>query len=338
MTLDGKNPIIFIAGINALTPETPESGQNFVNRLITHGLNVTVNPDSAEYFVCVDHSPSDLRRARSVGITKERSVLIRNEPTVVSPENRDSVVGKEYSLIIDMGRPSSLSKNAMPWPQQWPSGASELFNANQRQNRIVLINANKISFLPGELYSLRRECLLKFDSIDLFGQGWDNSFSEKVKHFLSNLWIAVKSGQLPRVSGGKYFFRKINNWKGAPADKREVGKFYKYALVIENSKEFITEKFFDALFSGCIPIYVGPRLEEFDIPDNLYVKADAHIESISQRIKSLHEMDYNKWRKECAIWLSRQDVFSTWKSENVNKGIFNQIKQFVQEDQSGFPD
>jgi len=188
MTLDGKNPIIFIAGINAVTPEAPGSGQNFVNRLIAHGFNVTLNPDYAEYFVCVDHSPSDLRSARRVGITRERSVLIRNEPTVVSPGNRDSVVRNEYALIIDVGRPSSISKNAMPWPQQWPSVASERVDASHRKNRVVLINANKISFLSGELYSLRRASLLKFDSIDLFGQGWNMSFGEKLKHYLSNLW------------------------------------------------------------------------------------------------------------------------------------------------------
>jgi hypothetical protein len=338
MTLGGKNPSVFIAGINALTPETPGSSQNFVNRLIAEGFVVTSNPDSAEYFVCVDHSSSDLRSARRAGITRECSVLIRNEPTVVSPQNRDSVVGKEYALILDMGRPISRSNNSLPWPQQWPSVVSERVDASHRKNRVVLINANKISFLPGELYSLRRASLLKFDSIDLFGQGWNMSFGQKLKHYLSNLWIALKSGQRPRFSGGKYFFRKTSNWKGAPADKREVAKLYKYALVIENSKEFITEKIFDALFSGCIPIYVGPNLEEFDIPNNLYVKAEDNIESISQQIKSLHEMDYDNWHKECTKWLSRQDVFSTWKSENVNKKIFNRIKHFVQEAQSGYPD
>ena len=329
MTLDGKHPLIFIAGINALTPETPESGQNFVNRLITQGLNVTVNPDSAEYFVCVDHSPSDLRRARSVGITKERSVLIRNEPTVVSPKNRDSVVGKEYSLIIDMGRPSSISNNTMPWPQQWPSGISERLAVNQRKNRIVLINANKISFLPGELYSLRRAALLKFDSVHLFGQGWNMSFGEKLKHYLSNLWIALKSGQRPRFSGGKYFFRNSSNWKGAIDDKREVGKLYKYALVIENSKEFITEKIFDALFSGCIPIYVGPKLEEFGFPSSLYVQAEDNLDSIELAIESAKNINYIEWGVTKDEWLSKVKVKDTWSADSVNRRIASEIEKFV---------
>lgn len=329
MTLDAGQPLVFIGGINAVTPEAPGSSQNFVNRLIAQGFNLTLNPDFAEYFICVDHSTSDLRSARRVGITRERSVLIRNEPTVVSPENRDSVVRKEYSLIIDIGRPSSISKNTLPWPQQWPSVASERVEVNHRKNRVVLINANKISFLPGELYSLRRASLLKFDSIDLFGQGWDMSFSEKLKHYLSNLWIALKSGQLPNFSGGKHFFRKSSNWKGAPADKREVAKIYKFALVIENSEELITEKFFDALFSGCIPVYVGPKLEEFAIPRRLYVQAEGNLDSIELAIESVKKMDYTEWALDKDDWLSRENVKSTWSADSINKRIASEIERFV---------
>jgi len=329
MTLDGKNPPVFVAGINAVTPEAPGSGQNFVNRLMAQGFNVTLNPDSAEYFVCVDHSPSDLRSARRVGITRERSVLIRNEPTVVSPENRDSVVRKEYALIIDMGRPSSISRNTMPWPQQWPSAATERIDFSPRKNRVVLINANKVSFLPGELYSLRRACLAKFDSIDLFGQGWNMSFGEKQKHYLSNLLIALKSGQLPRFSGGRYFFRNYENWKGAPVDKREIAKSYKFALVIENSKEFITEKLFDAFFSGCIPVYVGPNLDEFEIPNTLYVQAQDNLISIELAIESAKQIDYIKWEVIKDEWLSKVNVKDIWSADSVNKRIASEIGKFV---------
>jgi len=329
MTLDGKNPPVFVAGINAVTPEAPGSGQNFVNRLMAQGFNVTLNPDSAEYFVCVDHSPSDLRSARRVGITRERSVLIRNEPTVVSPENRDSVVRKEYALIIDMGRPSSISRNTMPWPQQWPSAATERIDFSPRKNRVVLINANKVSFLPGELYSLRRACLAKFDSIDLFGQGWNMSFGEKQKHYLSNLLIALKSGQLPRFSGGRYFFRNYENWKCAPVDKREIAKSYKFALVIENSKEFITEKLFDAFFSGCIPVYVGPNLDEFEIPNTLYVQAQDNLISIELAIESAKQIDYIKWEVIKDEWLSKVNVKDIWSADSVNKRIASEIGKFV---------
>ena len=217
----------------------------------------------------------------------------------------------------------------MPWPQQWPNGVSELFTVNQRKNRIVLINANKISFLPGELYSLRRASLLKFDSVDLFGQGWNMSFGEKLKHYLSNLWIALKSGQRPRFSGGKYFFRKINNWKGAPADKREVGKLYKYALVIENSNEFITEKIFDALFSGCIPIYVGPKLSEFGFPNSLYVQAEENLRAIERAIESVQKIDYTEWSNIKDDWLSRASNKETWSVDSVNKRIASELEKFV---------
>jgi hypothetical protein len=146
---------------------------------------------------------------------------------------------------------------------------------------------------------------------------------------LSNLWIALKSGQRPCFSGGKYFFRKSSNWKGAPADKREVGKLYKYALVIENSKEFITEKIFDALFSGCIPIYVGPKLEEFGFPKSLYVQADANLRDIDRAIKSVEKIDYTEWSNIKDEWLSRESNKETWSADSVNKRIAYEIEKFV---------
>lgn len=330
MTLDGNNSLIFVSGINVSTPEFPGSNQNFINRLTTFGLNVTLNPNSAEFFVCIDHSPFDLRSARRVGITRERSVLIRLEPTVVCPHNRDSVVQNEYSLIIDVGRPSSASKNAMAWPQQWPSGTPDRINANHRKNRAVLINANKISFMPGELYSLRRASFLKLDSVDLFGEGWNMGYGEKLKHYLSCLYTALKSGQAPRLSGGKYYLRKSNNWKGAPSDKHEVAKTYKFALIIENCQEFITEKFFDALFAGCIPIYVGPKLEEFGIPNSLYVQAEDNLKSIQIAIEEAKRINYTKWADIREEWLTREYVKETWSSDSVNKRIASKIGEFVQ--------
>jgi hypothetical protein len=329
MTLDGNNKPIYVSGINAVTPEAPGSSRNFINRLIGFGINVTSSPVSAAFFVCVDHAPFALRNARRAGILRERSVLIRNEPTVVSPENRDQIVSKEYALIIDMGRPQSISNYTLPWPQQWPQGALEPVSADNRQDRIVLINANKISFLPGELYSLRRASISKFDSIDLFGQGWNMSLDEKLKHYLSNLWIALKSGQIPDLSGGRFYFRNMLSWKGSPPDKREIASHYKYALVIENSKEFITEKFFDALFSGCIPIYVGPNLKEFDIPSNLYVQAESNLNGIEHAIESVKKIEYTEWIAHRDQWLSRKDVKDTWSADTVNTRIASEIKNFV---------
>jgi hypothetical protein len=170
---------------------------------------------------------------------------------------------------------------------------------------------------------------VKLDSIDLFGQGWNMGFAEKLKHYLSNLWIALKSGQLPRFSGGRYFFRKYGNWKGAPADKREIGKFYKFALVIEHSKEFITEKFFDALFSGCIPIYVGPKLEEFGFPNSLYVQAEDNLDSIELAIESAKKINYIEWGVTKDEWLSRVKIKDTWSADSVNSRIASEIKRFV---------
>jgi hypothetical protein len=49
----------------------------------------------------------------------------------------------------------------------------------------------------------------------------------------------------------------------------------RYHLIVENSTTTITEKLFDAVWAGCIPIYVGPSLTEFKLPNNLAIEVDS---------------------------------------------------------------
>ena len=54
-------------------------------------------------------------------------------------------------------------------------------------------------------------------------------------------------------------------------NKWSVLRNYRYCIVIENSSDFVSEKLFDAVSMGCLPLYVGPNLENFGItlPDVL---------------------------------------------------------------------
>jgi hypothetical protein len=55
---------------------------------------------------------------------------------------------------------------------------------------------------------------------------------------------------------------------------------------MENEASYVSEKLFDALVYGCIPIYVGPNLEEFGIPQNVAFK----IESNSTDVLDLNSL------------------------------------------------
>ena len=62
-------------------------------------------------------------------------------------------------------------------------------------------------------------------------------------------------------------------YKGACASKYEVLSQYEFALCFENMamKGYITEKIFDCLYAGTIPLYLGAKDITDLIPENAYI-------------------------------------------------------------------
>lgn len=95
----------------------------------------------------------------------------------------------------------------------------------------TLINSNKTSSRPDELYSERRKAIDFFNKtadFDLYGYGW----------------------------------KGIPCWKGVVIDDEKLHtlKMYKFCICFENMKNqrgYVSEKIIECLVGGCIPVYFG---------------------------------------------------------------------------------
>jgi hypothetical protein len=63
-------------------------------------------------------------------------------------------------------------------------------------------------------------------------------------------------------------------------NKQDFLSSVKVAIIIENDLTYVSEKIFDCFRAGTVPIYVGPRLVEFGIPENTVIRADSSSESV----------------------------------------------------------
>lgn len=108
---------------------------------------------------------------------------------------------------------------------------------------LVNMSGNKSSVHPLELYSARVGAIRHFEahepSFELWGPGWD-------------------AGQYP-------------SWKGLAPSKRDVYHRFRFALCFENMRDvrgYSTEKLFDCLQWGVVPVYLGdPALAEILPPE-----------------------------------------------------------------------
>lgn len=194
-----------------------------------------------------------------------------------------NTVGDGYSLKgVDCSRLRKLY-----WPQPQREVLADFWQRRDRLRRMVMINGNhKPTSFNQELYSRRIEALAalaRFGSVDLYGRGWERWWSR------NSMWLPYwrNRGVLMSI------------YKGACQSKYEVLSQYAFALCFENMvmEGYITEKIFDCLYAGTIPIYFGAKDIADLIPEGAYIDfrkfsswQEMHDKIMTMPVESISEM------------------------------------------------
>lgn len=223
------------------------------------------------------------------------AAFIIMEPPVVAPElyaalpRLTEVFDKVYvhnthgdGYSLEGVNTSKLQKLYYPIP--YKDVLSPYWENIDREKRIVVINGiHKPRARDRELYSSRIRAmaeLSKFGVIDLYGRGWNRWWSRSAMWF--PYWI-----NFPAL---------MSIYKGGCASKFAVLQNYDFCLCFENMRMdgYITEKIFDCLYAGAIPLYLGaPDIIKY-IPEDVFVDCQK----------------YSTWKE---MW---EDIFSM-SNENI---------------------
>lgn len=321
---------IFVGGHNSGVQLVKGTDISLENSLIKAGLMICERLEDADALVLIDMDINLLKYAHRSAVGKLPIIFVRSEPIVVWPPNYNSKAISLTSKLIDIGRHGVLSHADIPYPQKWHQNLEFREFVSTRSEEVALINGNKLSFIKGEMYSCRRECIFNIPNLVLYGTGWDVSFMRKLLIFVAEFRLAIMNRMWPRLSNSRSWLRKPTNWKGAPKSKLETLSRYKYTLVIENSMDALTEKLFDALFARCIPVYVGPAVDKFEIPESLVVQVEPNLTSIKKGIEIAKAMDYEEWKTRVNTWLLQNTVFDKWNAENAYDLIASEVCKFLE--------
>ena len=140
--------------------------------------------------------------------------------------------------------------------------------ANRSNNEEYKINNIKLKRTD----YLRRDIAITLDNVTVHGSGWDS------------------------LNDHKYL--KIENIKNRMNDDVDIYQFYKrfnFGLIVENcnGENYVSEKIYDAMIAGCIPIYYGNICELNGINKKCYidVKAFKNFDAVRDYIEKLSQMD-----------------------------------------------
>lgn len=138
------------------------------------------------------------------------------------------------------------------FPQRFDRSKHSYYNSKRKRNLCVMVHSNKLSSVPGELYSFRRDIIRYFEKrgdslLELYGYGWNDEKSSTP--FFTNLY------------------------KGTTPDKKETFSEYYFTFCIDNSvvPGYITYDPLIAMSTGSVPIYLPMPDSLKYIPGNTFI-------------------------------------------------------------------
>lgn len=271
--------------------------------------------DSA--IIVFNDRPSVRLRLMMSSIPVTRRVLIVMEPEATSPTNFDARILTQYGHAFYASPlwAAKMSGESFPWPQdiagRWAPHSEQtsyLFDS-------TMVMANKRSASTQSLYRLRREVLRSASTesvnLALFGPNWNRSALRDLTAGGRALAKCLRAGVSMSFAEAFSDVGYVPTcWMGVVNEKRAALQFALSTIAIENSLDFVSEKLFDPLLSGTVPIYVGPNLEKFGIPRTVALQVPPDRRHILDMVKFTSPSRLEEVRIAGSEWIRSESAMA----------------------------
>ena len=260
-----------------------------------------------------------------LNINCNSKILIMRECNVIMPEmwKKETLDHYDYVFTYNSEYLKKIKTSAKIVNYLMPRKL-ELNNFFYNKNRpydYCMLTSNKFSYHIDELYSERVKIINFFEKnknkeFHLYGPDWD-------KVILKYPILSLISRRLVTIP------KKLRVYKGIAKEKIKVLSKYKFSFCYENRKNFnghISEKIFDAMRAGCVPIYWGPDDKEKYLDQSIYIDACKfkNINDLYNYTNSLSENNIKKIKNNIYKYMTKdaKKIFSLDKfSKKISKFI-----------------
>lgn len=239
-------------------------------------------------------------------VDKNKSAVLLFESELIRPDNWDINNHKNFKYIFT-------------WNDDWvdqkkyfkfnftDSSPIRLKNFKEKQKLCVLVSGNKHVDHPKELYSKRIEAIRWFEKnhpndLDLYGMGWDlYTFKNPLLSRIFNRFTRLR----------KFLAAKWALYKGSVDSKADLMQNYKFSICYENAfgiAGYITEKIFDSMAAGCIPVYWGaPNIKHY-VPELCFIDKTQFrtYEELYQYLINMTESEYGQRQQAISAYLKSE--------------------------------
>ncbi len=315
------------------------------------GYRITDDP-SSDFMIAFDHNAKSYRSFIRSGGNPKKAFLIRLEPPAVYPVQYKRRIEALYSEIFTPGWVDSNTGYVnLGWVYRYDEdpvnpGESpvtildrvnrlndelEFFYANWKKRSILLsmVTGNKVSPINEANYALRREIAKQLGTsiLQVYGVLWKENLYTKIKHRAGVLKFSLISGHIPSLKNlyGNLFSRYSYTY-GQVKNKHEVLGKSKFSIISENSNSYFSEKLFDALIAGTIPLYIGPDLKKSGLPSDVAIQINGKTNQIPKVLREISETEITNILTNGLAFLKSEQFLNFWTEEAVYSRVAEEIK------------
>lgn len=250
--------------------------------------------------------------------------LIAMENPNINKLNCSIEYSSSFNLVFTWNKRLHHLPNIVPVMIPHPMHYGEFTTSSSRKIFSCLINANKYfkEEYPNDLYRERLKVIRWYEKyaphhFELYGLGWDKpppayTLAKRIRRGMQRLRSKID---------GKHPFP---SYRGEIREKSEILQQSRFSYCFENNSEipnYITEKIFDSLVNGCIPIYWGASNIEDYIPIQCFIdrrnfkntaEVHAHLLTINNDSYSIYQDNIRNFLASSdAVRFSSNHVLST---------------------------
>jgi hypothetical protein len=242
---------------------------------------VSIENASASFYLSIDHSIKNYNVVEK-RIPVERRFLVVIEPPSIMPHQFETKVTNLYGGICTTPFLQEFFERPIVWTPGFTTARTTARSESTKSSRSLdfgLLSSNKFSALDSSLYLRRKQIVRQLSKrgflVVVGGKDWDKKrrwyMMEILKTFFFNLRfvrnLEFRNFLIP-------LWKEIHPFKyeGVILNSTIFLSQFKFVLCIESDIYDFSEKIFDVLEAGSIPLYLGPKIESLGIPENLFFR------------------------------------------------------------------
>ena len=285
--------------------------------------------------VVVFGSPGTVAGFRSLEhVPRRRRIQVVLEPRVTAPLTYSKRVIRWYGSRFAASPiwAESLNAESFKWPQnltieEMPARSNGTYDA-------VMISANKVSAERGSLYSLRLRIMRHLShnglSVGLAGPGWTPAFRDRFRLPARAIAKTLVVPSCPRPIQSMVRSAPNRLIIGPVEKKADAYRLSNVAIVIENSRDYVSEKLVDAVRHGRVPLYIGPPLSRFGIPKEVAIECSPSEEAVLESMRNLDQALMKEVQSAGRRWMV-SDQAKEHESEFVQLELASRIRKCLLE-------